>query len=168
MFRNPTSYFLLGLAIADLLTALVQVTVLATLYVFLYLQHPYSIKLTTLLNALQTFTEFYITTSNSTIFAFTLTQFSVVSSPLKYGRLVTRKKALSIVLAIYLCSGIIWFFQWYDILHRDYPVIQGYVFVGINISIFVMLHRAIRKKMARGLSRKKINTIAERGKHFHV
>lgn len=31
-----------------------------------------------------------------------------------------------------------------------------------------MLHRAIRKKMARGLSRKKINTIAERGKHFHV
>ena len=110
MFRNPTSYFLLGLAITDLLTALVQGTVLATLYVFLYLQHPYSIKLTTLLNALQTFTEFCITTSNSTIFAFTLTQFSVVSSPLKYGRLVTRKKALSIVLAIYLCSGIIWFF----------------------------------------------------------
>lgn len=72
------------------------------------------------------------------------------------------------MLAIYLCSGIIWFFQWYDILHRDYPVIQGYVFVGINISIFVLLHRAIRKKMARGLSRKKINTIAERGKHFHV
>ena len=93
MFRNPTSYFLLGLAIADLLTALVQETVLATLYVFLYLQHPYSIKLTTLLNALQTFTEFCITTSNSTIFAFTLTQFSVVSSPLKYGRLVTRKKS---------------------------------------------------------------------------
>lgn len=110
MFRNPTSYFLLGLAITDLLTALVQGTVLATLYVFLYLQHPYSIKLRTLLNALQTFTEFCITTSNSTIFAFTLTQFSVVSSPLKYGRLVTRKKALSIVLAIYLCSGIIWFF----------------------------------------------------------
>lgn len=52
MFRNPTSYFLLGLAITDLLTALVQGTVLATLYVFLYLQHPYSIKLTTLLNAL--------------------------------------------------------------------------------------------------------------------
>lgn len=71
------------------------------------------------------------------------------------------------MLAIYLCSGIIWFFQWYDILHRDYPVIQGYVFVVINISIFVMLHRAIRKKIARGLSRK-INTIAERGKHFHV
>ena len=93
MFRNLTSYFLLGLAITDLLTALVQGTVLATRYVFLYLQHPYSIKLTALLNALQTFTEFCITTSNSTIFAFTLTQFSVVSSPLKYGRLVTRKKS---------------------------------------------------------------------------
>lgn len=93
MFRNPTSYFLLGLAIADLLTALVQETVLATLYVFLYLQHPYSIKLATSLNDSQTFTEYYITTSNSTTFAFTLTQFSVVSSPLKYGRLLTRKKS---------------------------------------------------------------------------
>ena len=118
MFRNPTSYFLLGLAITDLLTALVQGTVLATLYVFLYLQHPYSIKLATSLNDFQTFTEYYITTSNSTIFAFTLTQFSVVSSPLKYGRLVTRKKsafncASNIsLLWDYLVFSMVWYSAW--------------------------------------------------------
>ncbi|KAJ7353805.1 hypothetical protein OS493_032078 [Desmophyllum pertusum] len=40
IFRSPTTYFLIGLAIVDLLTALIQEPAYATCFMFAYLQHP--------------------------------------------------------------------------------------------------------------------------------
>ena len=40
IFRNPTSYFLIGLAIVDLLTALIQEPIYATCFMLMYFQHP--------------------------------------------------------------------------------------------------------------------------------
>ncbi|KAL9960814.1 hypothetical protein ACROYT_G034318 [Oculina patagonica] len=44
IFRNTTTYFLIGLAIVDLLTGLVQEPIYATCFMFLYLQHPLTWK----------------------------------------------------------------------------------------------------------------------------
>ena len=49
-----------------------------------------------------------ITVSFLIVFAFTVTQYIVVSSPLKYGRLVTNRKVLISVVAIYLYSAMFW------------------------------------------------------------
>ena len=40
IFRNSTTYFLIGLAIVDLLTALVQEPIYATCFIILFIKHP--------------------------------------------------------------------------------------------------------------------------------
>ena len=44
IFRNPTSCFLVGLAIVDLLTALIQEPIYATCFMLMYFQHPWWTK----------------------------------------------------------------------------------------------------------------------------
>ena len=46
------------------------------------------------------FAEFSFSISSSIVFAFTLTQYIVVASPLKYGHMITKKKAFTKVGAI--------------------------------------------------------------------
>ena len=105
IFRNPTSYFLIGLAIVDLLTALIQEPIYATCFMLMYFQHPSWTKCKSWMKFTAYFSAFPISISASIIFAFTLTQYIVVASPLRYGRMITKKKAL----ALLLCTSIIRF-----------------------------------------------------------
>ena len=102
IFRNPTSYFLIGLAIVDLLTALIQEPIYATCFMLMYFQHPSWTKCESWMKFAAYFSAFPISISASIVFAFTLTQYIVVASPLRYGRMITKKKALLSVVAMYL------------------------------------------------------------------
>ena len=109
IFRgNPTTYFLVGLAVVDLLTALVQEPIYATCFMLLYFQHPSTKKCIPFTDIGRRLGAFAMTASFLIVFAFTLTQYIVVSSPLKYGRLVTKKKVLFGIAAIFLYSAIFW------------------------------------------------------------
>ena len=156
IFRNPTTYFLVGLAVVDLLTALVQEPIYATCFMLLYFQHP-SIK-----NCIP-FTDigrrlgaFAMTASFLIVFAFTLTQYIVVSSPLKYGRLVTKKKVLFGIAAIFLYSAIFWCLHLMGVSSNVQNImdsfIHSYLLVFVTIAFYLLLHRAMKKKMTAGNS----------------
>jgi len=108
IFRNPTTYFLIGLALVDLLTALVQEPIYATCFMLLYFKNPLRRKCSPLMDAGKYFAAFTMTVSFLIVFAFTVTQYIVVSSPLNYARLVTNRKVLISVVAIYLYSAMFW------------------------------------------------------------
>ena len=175
MFRNPTTIFLIGLAIVDLLTALVQEPIYATCFMLLYFQNPSSKKCVPFMDAGRYFSAFTMTASFLIVLAFTVTQYIVISSPLKYGRMVTKKKVLMSVAAIYLYSATFWCLH----LMGVSPYVQGimelfihsYLIPIINIAVYMLLHCAMKKKMAAGKSLEKKSRIAgkrESGKHIQV
>ena len=73
IFRNPTTFFLIGLAIVDLITALVQEPIFATCFMFLYFRHPLTEKCQPLANAGKYLGAFAMTASFLIVFAFTVT-----------------------------------------------------------------------------------------------
>ena len=104
IFRNSTTYFIIGLSIVDLLTALVQEPAACMFHVCLLLA-PFEKEIQTFMIAVTNVSaqfNFSISASFLMVFAFTVTQYFVVSSPLKYGRLATKTKVLVSVVVIYL------------------------------------------------------------------
>ena len=156
IFRNPTTYFLTGLALVDLLTALVQEPIYATCFMLLYFQNPLRKKCPPIMGIIKNFAAVTMTVSFLIVFAFTVTQYIVVSSPLKYGRLVTNRKVLISVVAIYLYSAMFWCLQLMgvpeNIQHMIDLFVHSYFLVFITIAIYILLHRVMRKKMAAGNS----------------
>lgn len=154
-FRNPTSYFLIGLTIVDLLTALVQEPIYATCFMFLYFRHPLTPKCRPFMNAMSDyFGAVVMTVSFLIIFAFTLTQYIVVSSPLKYARFVTSRKVLISVVAIYFYSTTFWCLQLTGVPGSTLEIIDLILhyclMIFITIAIYILLHRVMKKKMTAG------------------
>ena len=156
IFRNPTTYFLTGLALVDLLTALVQQPIYATCFMLLYFQNPLLEKCAPIMGIVRNFSAVTITVSFLIVFAFTVTQYIVVSAPLKYGRLVTNRKVLISVLAIYLYSAMFWCMHLMgvpeNIQHMIDLFVHSYCLDFMTIAIYILLHCAMKKKMAAGKS----------------
>ena len=172
IFRNSTTYFLIGLAIVDLLTALVQEPIYATCFMFVYFQHPLRKKCQCLANAGRHLGAFAMTASFLIVFAFTVTQYIVVSSPLKYGRLVTKKKVLFSIAVIYLYSAVFWCLHLMGVSPNVQnivdSIIHNYLFVFITIAFYILLHRAMKKKMTAGKSLQSQTGKRDNGKHIRV
>ena len=167
IFRNPTSYFLIGLAIVDLLTALIQEPIYATCFMLMYFQHPSWTKCKSWMKFSAYFSAFPISISASIVFAFTLTQYIVVASPLRYGRMITKKKALLSVVAIYLyhtlfcCLPLMGVPQ--ETKHAIDLFFHRYTVVLVTIVIYIILHYTMKKKMTAGRSLQ-----SEEGRHVQV
>ena len=167
IFRNPTSYFLIGLAIVDLLTALIQEPIYATCFMLMYFQHPSWTKCESWMKFAAYFSAFPISISASIVFAFTLTQYIVVASPLRYGRMITKKKALLSVVAIYLyhtlfcCLPLMGVPQ--ETKHAIDLFFHRYTVVLVTIVVYIILHYAMKKKMTAGRSLQ-----SEEGRHVQV
>ena len=71
-------------------TILANILLLVTFFCF---QHPSRRNCAPQLEFAAYFPAFPVSISASIVFAFTLTQYIVVASPLKYGRMITKKKA---------------------------------------------------------------------------
>ena len=167
IFRNPTSYFLIGLAIVDLLTALIQEPIYATCFMLMYFQHPSWTKCESWMKFAAYFSAFPISISASIVFAFTLTQYIVVASPLRYGRMITKKKALLSVVAIYLyhtffcCLPLMGVPQ--ETKHAIDLFFHRYTVVLVTIVVYIILHYTMKKKMTAGRSLQ-----SEEGRHVQV
>ena len=167
IFRNPTSYFLIGLAIVDLLTALIQEPIYATCFMLMYFQHPSWTKCESWMKFAAYFSAFPISISTSIVFAFTLTQYIVVASPLRYGRMITKKKALLSVVAIYLYHTLFCCLPLMGVpLETKHAIdlfFHRYTVVLVTIVVYIILHYAMKKKMTAGRSLQ-----SEEGRHVQV
>ena len=155
MFRNPTTYFLIGLTLADMLTALVQEPIYAACFMLLYFQSPSAKKCPPFMAIGKQFASTTMSVSFIIDFSFTLTQYIVVSSPLKYARLVTKKKVLIGVATIYLYSAAFQCLSWG--LSAQYifmfdVIVHTYVLGVSTVILYILLHRLMKKKMAAGNS----------------
>ena len=172
IFRNATTYFLIGLAIVDLLTGLVQEPIYATCFMFLYLQHPSRKKCVPFMNAGRYFGAFTMTASFLIVLAFTVTQYIVVASPLKYGRLVTKKKVLISLAVIYLYSATFWCLHLMGVSSDVQAIldlsIHSYLSALATIAIYILLHLAMKKKMAAGNTLQGKTGAQDNGKHIQV
>ena len=172
MFRNPTTFFLIGLAIVDILTALVQEPIYATCFMLLYFQHPSTKKCVPFLDTGRYFGAFAMTASFLIVLAFTVTQYIVISSPLKYGRMVTKKKVLISVAAIYLYSATFWCLHLMGVSPYVQAImelfIHSYLLPIINIAFYMLLHYVMRKKMTARKSLQGQTEKAESGKQTQV
>ena len=172
IFRNSTTYFLIGLAIVDLLTALVQEPIYATCFVILYIRHPSLQKCAPFMRFGFYFTSFSITASWLIVFAFTVTQYIVVSSPLKYGRLVTKKKVSISVVSIYLYTAIFCCLPLMGVPQKVRDAIElflhSYAVVLATIVFYILLHYTMKKKMATGNTLQNESTPREDSKHTQV
>ncbi|KAL9960813.1 hypothetical protein ACROYT_G034317 [Oculina patagonica] len=148
IFRKPTTYFLIGLAIVDIVTALSVEPIFATCFTLLYLQHPLVIKCPPIMDFGFYFGAFGMAASFFIVLVFTVTQYIVVSSPLKYGHLVTKRKVLISVAVIYLYSAAFWCL--YLMVLSRYP------------------HSDPQKKMAAGNPLRGQTETQDTGKHIQV
>ena len=152
MFRNPTTFFLIGLAIVDLLTALVQELIFATCFMLLYFQHPDRKRCVPFMDAGRYFGACTMTASFLIVFAFTVTQYIAVSSPLKYSRLVTKKKVLICVAVIYLYSATFWCLHLMGVSREVQSImelfIHSYLIAILTVVFYILPHCAMRKKTA--------------------
>ena len=172
IFRNPTTYFLIGLAIVDLLTGLVQEPIYATCFTMLYLQHPLVKKCSTFTKFARYIGAFGMTTSFLIVLAFTVTQYIVVASPLNYGRLVTKKKVLISVAVIYLYSGTFWCLHLMGVSPNVQNImdlfIHSYLSAIVTIAIYILLHLVMKKKMAAGNSLQSQTGTQDSARHIQV
>ena len=172
IFRNPTTYFLIGLAIVDILTALVQEPIYATCFIILYIKHPSLEKCGPFMHFGSYFSAFSITVSLLIVFAFTVTQYIVVLSPLKYGRLVTKKKVFISVVSIYLYTAIFCCLPLMGVPQKVKDAIElflhNYAVVLVTIVFYILLHYTMKKKMATGNTLQNESTSREESKHTQV
>ena len=171
IFRSPTTYFLIGLTIADLLSALVQEPIYAACFMLLYFQSPSANKCPPFMAFGKQFVSTTMTVSFIIVFAFTLTQYIVVSSPLKYARLVTKRKVLIGVATIYVYSSVLWCLPLMDLsAHVEMfdLIVHNYVLVASTVVLYILLHRLMKKKMAAGNSLQGQATSREDSRHTQV
>ena len=173
IFRNPTTYFLIGLAIVDLLTALVEEPIYAACFIIFYIiKHPSLQKCGPLMTFADYFSAFSITESLLVVFALTVTKYIVVSWPLKYGRLVTKKKVFISVVSIYLYTAIFCCLPLMGVPQIVKDAIElfshHYTVVLITIVFYILLHFAMKKKMATGNALQNESTSREESKHTQM
>ena len=114
-----------------------------------------------------------MTVSFLIIFAFTLTQYIVVSSPLKYACFVTSRRVLISVVGIYFYSTTFWCLQLTGVpgstLDMIDLVLHNYLMIFITIAIYILLHRVMKKKMTAGNKLQgEVHTRGEERKHAQV
>ena len=154
-FKNPTTYFLIGLAISDLLTALIQLPINSTCFIMLYLGGPLNglvLCKNVLLNVGLIQGAITMTVSFLITLMFTVTQFIVVSSPLKFARMVTSRKIGICVFILYAYSILFWISQFwgvpFEVLLKIDVFLHSLFLPHLTILFYILLHLTFKRKMA--------------------
>ena len=152
IFRNATTYFLVGLAIVDILTAASQEPMYATCFIMMYNKHPDTLSTcTTLLSVGQSISVSAMNASFLIVLAFTITQYIVVNSPLNYARKVTKTRVIICVLAIYVYAILFSVLPEIgvpeDIQQKIDNIFHSIFLTYLTIIIYILLFVAFKKKM---------------------
>ena len=169
IFRTATTYFLIGLAFVDILTAASQEPMYATCFIMMYLRHPDTLATCTpLLNVGQVIAVAAMNASFLIVLAFTITQYIVLASPLKYGRRVTKSRVVICVFAIYAYSILFSLFPVMsltkEIVQKIDNIFHSITLVYVTIIFYILLYVAFRKKMAASKSLQEHKTKQDRGR----
>ena len=155
MLRSPPSYFLIGLAISDLLTALILLPIYSGCFIMMYLQTPQSGLLLcrdVLLHVGLTQGGIALTISYLVVSAFSFTQLVVVSSPLKYGRMISSTKSIICVLVLYLYAILFWLSEFFgastDLLKKIDVFLHSLFILFLTIIFYTLLHFSFKRKIA--------------------
>ena len=101
-----------------------------------------------------------------------MTQYIVVASPLKYGRMITKKKAFVSVVAVYLYHTFICCLPLMGVPRKTKDAIDlffhDYAVVLITIEVYVILHYTMKKKMATGRSLQNETSSTSREERRHI
>ncbi len=154
-FKNSTSYFLIGLAISDLLTAVIHLPLFSSCFIFYYLQGPEQGLILCgeiFLDLGETQSAITMTVSFFIVFAFTFTQFVIVSSPLKYARMATSRKVVISLVILYVYSILFWVSQYWgmpiELLDTIDVFLHCLTIPYATIVFYILLHRTFKRKMA--------------------
>ena len=171
IFHSPTTYFLIGLTIADLLTVLVQEPINSVCFMLLYFQSPSAKKCPPFMLILEINLHQLPQRFPLLSFFLNFTQYIVVSFPLTYARLMTKKKVLIGVATIYVYSAV--FRCLSSGLSAQYIfmfdlIVHNYVLVVSAVVLYMLLHRLMKKKMAAGNCLQGQATSREDSRHTQV
>ncbi|KAJ7353807.1 hypothetical protein OS493_032080 [Desmophyllum pertusum] len=153
IFRNATTYFLVGLALVDILTAAIQEPINATCFLMMYLGHPDTVSTCVpLLDVAQTVSVAAMNASFFIVLAFTVTQYIVVISPLKYARSVTKTHVVICVAAIYSYAILFSLSPLMgvpkEIQQKIDNICHSIAMIYLTIVFYILLYIAFKKKMA--------------------
>ena len=170
IFRNATTYFLIGLAFVDILTAASQQPMYATCFIMLYIQHPDTRTICLpLFDIGQTIALAAMNTSFLIVLAFTVTQYIVVISPLNHARKVTKKRVIICVLVIYVYAGLFSVASRLgvprDIQEKIDNIFHSICLIYLTIIFYILLYIAFRKKMAASKSLREDRNTQDAGKN---
>ena len=170
IFRNATTYFLVGLAIVDILTAATQEPMYATCFIMMYTKHPDTLTACTpLLDVGRSTSVAAMNASFLTVLAFTITQYIVVISPLNYARKVTKTRVIICVLVIYVYSILFSLLSEMgvpeDIQQKIDNIFHSIFLIYLTIIIYILLFMAFKKKMAASRSLREDKNTQEGGKN---
>ena len=150
-------------------TILANILLLVTFFCF---QHPSRRNCAPQLEFAAHFPAFPVSISASIVFAFTLTQYIVVASPLKYGRMITKKKAFVSVVAVHLYHTFICCLPLMGVPRKTKDAIDlffhDYAVVLITIEVYAILHYTMKKKMATGRSLQNETSSTSREERRHI
>lgn len=170
IFRNATTYFLIGIAFVDIFIAATQQPMYATCFIMMYIRHPDTVKTCTpLLNIGQTMSLTAMNASFLIVLAFTVTQYIVVISPLNHARKVTKTRVIICVLAIY--AYVILFSVSpemgvpTDIQQKIDNTFHSIALIYLTIIFYILLYIAFKKKMAASKSLREDRSKEEEGKN---
>lgn len=170
IFRNATTYFLIGIAFVDIFIAATQQPMYATCFIMMYIRHPDTVKTCTpLLNIGQTMSLTAMNASFLIVLAFTVTQYIVVISPLNHARKVTKTRVIICVLAIY--AYVILFSVSpemgvpKDIQQKIDNTFHSIALIYLTIIFYILLYIAFKKKMAASKSLREDRSKEEEGKN---
>ncbi|XP_078384856.1 uncharacterized protein LOC144667341 [Oculina patagonica] len=153
VFQNATTYFLIGLALVDILTATTQQPMNATCFIMMYLGHPDTASTCKpLIETGQTISLAAWNASFLIVLAFTVTQYIVVISPLNYALKVTKTRVMLAVISIYAYAIFFSFLGMMgvpeDIHYKIDHIFHSFVITYLTIIFYILLHVAFKKKMA--------------------
>ena len=165
MFRNATTYFLVGLAFVDMLTAVTQEPMYATCFIMMYIRHP---DIFSICPPLLTIGEnISLNASFLIVLAFTVTQYIVVISPLNHARKVTKTRVIICVLAIYLYVITIGVLSLTGVTRGILYKVENFLFIVsiyLTMAFYVLLYISFKKKMnsSKNLREDNVETGVER------
>ncbi|XP_020606077.1 melanopsin-like [Orbicella faveolata] len=153
IFRNATTYFLIGIAFVDIFIAATQQPMYSTCFIMMHIRHPDTVKTCTdLLNIGQTMSLTAMNASFLIVLAFTVTQYIVVISPLNHARKVTKTRVIICVLAIYAYAILFSVSPEMgvprDIQQKIDNTFHSIALIYLTIIFYILLYIAFKKKMA--------------------
>ena len=153
VFRNATTYFLIGLAIVDILTAATQMPMAITCFIMMYVKQTDTVSTCiSLLEIVQTISNATWNASFLIVLAFTVTQYIVVISPLNYALKVTKTRVIICLISIYAYATFFSLLSMMgvarDILDKIDLFLHSFLVIYLTIILYILLYIAFKKKMA--------------------